>query len=264
MEFIKLLIYFRCYTIVLNCARPGGKLEHFQRESLAIWGKLLNIFLVDDDMNIETAFAREDSVVCDMAVEAVSRKPDFMYVLFEEVDKAGHAGEYGSESYLETISREDEYTGRIYEAYEKAGIIDDTLFLVITDHGGIRNGHGGYTDEEKYIFLAAAGKNVPKGNIGHAYTRDLSAIILYGLGIDFPAYEDGSFTSQVPDGIFPEVNGTYYKVEPKRFDIESRPTPAIDGDKFSITDLIESTSERSMLLGERTLIMLSFASNKKL
>ena len=25
--------------------------EHFQRESLAIWGKLLNIFLVDDDMN---------------------------------------------------------------------------------------------------------------------------------------------------------------------------------------------------------------------
>ena len=187
--------------------------------------------LTDDDMNIETGFARSDETVCEMAVEAVTRKPNFMYVLFEEVDKIGHASEYGGEEYLGVISREDGYVGRIYEAYEKAGIIDDTLFLVITDHGGIRNGHGGYTDEEKYIFLAAAGKNVPKGEIGSAFTRDLSAIILYGLGLDVPAYEEGGFTSQVPDGIFPEVHGTYYKVEPKRFDIESRPTPDINGEK---------------------------------
>ena len=108
--------------------------------------------------------------------------------------------------------------------------MDDTLFIVITDHGGIRNGHGGYTDEEKYVFLGAAGKHVPKGEIGHVYTRDLHAIVLYGLGVDVPEYVENGFTSQVPDGIFPEVNGRYYVVEPKVIEFEIRPTPDINGE----------------------------------
>lgn len=206
-------------------ALPDAKIAAYSHWEALVEG------LINDDLNVSKGYAKSDEIVCNMAVSAVSEKPDFMYVLFEEVDKTGHECEYGSEKYLEVITREDGYVGKIYEAYEKAGIIDETLFLVITDHGGIRNGHGGYTDEEKYIFLAAAGKDVPKGTIGYAYTRDLSAVILYALGIEFPKYEEGGFTSQIPDGIFPEISGSYYKVAPKRFDRESKPTPDIDGEK---------------------------------
>ncbi len=193
------------------------------------WVGLINT-LIDGVPDIDFRFNRGDDLVCDTAVEAAAEKPELMFVLLNNPDKLGHGTAWGSEEYLEGVTADDSYVGRIYEAYEKAGIIDDTLFVIITDHGGIRNGHGGYTDEEKYVFIAAAGKNVPKGEIGYAYTRDLSAIILYGLGLDVPPYEEGAFTSQVPDGIFPEVNGSYYKVQPKRFDREIRPTPAIDGE----------------------------------
>ncbi len=185
----------------------------------------------DDDQNIDFRMVRGDADVCAEAVSAAAEKPEFMWVLFNNPDKWGHGAGFGSPEYMNGIREDDEYVGRIYEAYEKAGIIDDTLFVVITDHGGIRGGHGGYTDEEKYIFLAAAGKYVPKGEIGHAYTRDLHAIVLYGLGIDVPPYEEDAFTSQVPDGIFPEVKGSYYVVQPKVIEFEIRETPDINGEK---------------------------------
>lgn len=186
----------------------------------------LNVTLASDaDDGIEVYSIRDGSAIMEVIEKKIAEKPTLLFTQFEEPDAAGHATEYGSEEHLAAIRLNDSYAGRIYDAYVRAGIADDTLFLAITDHGGIRNGHGGYTDVEKYIYLAAAGRDVPKGEIGPAFTRDLSAIVLYALGIDVPPYDEDGFSSQVPDGIFPEVHGSYHRIQPKTVELVRRDTP---------------------------------------
>jgi predicted AlkP superfamily pyrophosphatase or phosphodiesterase len=146
----------------------------------------INGLLTDED-RVDANTAPNSAALMDIISEKVKEHPTLLFIQVEDPDSAGHAGEYGSEDYLRAIRRDDSYVGQVYDAYRREGLLDDTLFLVITDHGGIRNGHGGYTDEEKYITLGAYGHSVPKGKIGDACTRDLSAIVLYALGIDIPA-----------------------------------------------------------------------------
>lgn len=189
----------------------------------------INNELIEEGLNIVTASAKDEEL-CTLIVEEVANKPVFLFVQFDEIDGAGHGDEYGSEPYLKQIEIEDGYVGRIYEAYEKAGIIDDTLFICVADHGGIITGHGSYSDQEKYIYLAAAGKNVPHGEIGEAYTRDISAIILYAFGVDYPEYDEYGFSSQVPGGIFPEKGSDYKKVEEIELSFEKRETPDAHGE----------------------------------
>ena len=53
--------------------------------------------------------------------------------------------------------------------------------------------------------FAAAGKGVQKGAIEEMNIRDLSAIVLYALGIDAPAFDEQGWTAQVPAGIFADA-----------------------------------------------------------
>lgn len=202
----------------VRAAMPDAKII-----SCSEWGAING--LIEDTDTIDANTAHGSTAMMDIIMEKVRERPTLLFIQLEDPDSAGHAGEYGSADHLAAIRLDDGYVGAVYDAYCDLGMIDETLFLVITDHGGIRNGHGGYTDEEKYITLAAAGKHVPHGEIGPALTRDLSAIVLYALGIDVPAYDEQGFSSQVPDGIFPEVSGQYHRVTPKVIEFAPRATP---------------------------------------
>lgn len=199
--------------------------------SYPAWGAI-NYGPIEEHLDIERFKGRflPDIPLCDEILKCIEKKPNFLFVQFEEVDSAGHHSVYGKEEHLAKIEQSDMLLGKIYDAYEKAGIIEDTLFIAITDHGGIRNGHGGFTDEEKYVFMAAAGKFVPKGEIGYARTKDIAAIVLYSLGLDVPEYDENGFSAQVPDGIFPEVKGTYKVPVQKEIVIETKETPDYKGE----------------------------------
>lgn len=185
----------------------------------------INYGIIEHDIDVDFFTEDTDELLLPHITEAVAKKPKFLFVQLDDVDGAGHQFSYGTREHLNAIERADSQIGEIYAAYEKAGILEDTLLLVIADHGGIRNGHGGYMDSEKYVFLGANGKNVPHGEIGHACTKDIAAVVLYALGLDFPSYDALGFSSQLPSGIFPEVTDTYFIPEAKPLTIESKPSP---------------------------------------
>lgn len=191
----------------------------------------INHGLIEHNLGVEFGTNDNDGVLTDMIIPAVYKKPKFLFVQFDNVDGAGHRYDYGTEDHLKQISLTDEYIGKIYKAYEDAGIIDDTLFIVTADHGGFNKSHGGFTEGEKYVYLGAKGKGVKKGEIGFYRTKDISSIVLYALGLSFPEFDEFCYSSQVPDGIFPETKGSYKLIESEANIPDPRPTPDINSEK---------------------------------
>lgn len=58
----------------------------------------------------------------------------------------------------------DKYVGQIVNAVKEAGMLDETIFIVTADHGGINKGHGGKTMEEMETAFIISGKNIKKGH----------------------------------------------------------------------------------------------------
>ncbi len=193
--------------------------------SSAVNWRPINFGIIEHDVGVQLLNNPKDEDLTPIILEEVAKKPKFLFVQFDDVDGAGHGGGYGLEGHLSRISLTDKFVGEIHKAYEDAGILDKTLFIVTADHGGIRRGHGGYTDEEKYVFFGATGKSVKKGEAGAIQTKDISALVLYALGLEVPAYDIYGYSSQVPEGIFEEPVRKYIKYEKKESVVETLPTP---------------------------------------
>ena len=164
--------------------------------------------IVENNIGVSHDTASDDEltpVICDYIR---SKKPDFLFMQFDSVDGAGHKYGYGTPEFFKRLHEVDVLINDIYSAAADTGIIDDTLFIVIADHGGTNPGngqggsHGGWTDGEKYVTFAASGKGVKHGTIREMNIRDLAAIVLYSLGIDAPAFDEQGWTSQIPEGMF--------------------------------------------------------------
>ncbi len=186
----------------------------------------INHGIIEHDVGVDFATAENDDFLTPMILERIAEKPKFLFVQFDDVDGAGHGKTYGSDEYLKAVEHADALIGRIFDAYEKAGILDETLFVVTADHGGIRRGHGTYTETEKRVFLGIRGRGLMRSDVGYARTKDIAAIVLYALGIDLPEYDINGFSSQVPEGIFPWKDDEYRIEKTEILIPETGPTPA--------------------------------------
>lgn len=163
--------------------------------------------MVENDIGVTHDTARDTQLTPIIGDYIREKKPTFLFVQLDSVDSAGHRNGYGTQPHLQRIHEVDALMNAIHEAAVDAEIINDTLFVVIADHGGTnpgdgRGSHGGWTDEEKYVTFAATGKGVNHGCIEQMNIRDLAAIVLYAFGIDIPAMDKAGWTAQVPPGIF--------------------------------------------------------------
>ncbi len=99
-------------------------------------------------------------VACNYIREA---KPNLFAVIYDQPDGVGHKAGHDTPEYYEMLTKLDGYLGEIIQAVKDAGIYDETIFIVTSDHGGIDKGHGGKTMEEMETPFIISGKNVKKG-----------------------------------------------------------------------------------------------------
>ena len=86
-------------------------------------------------------------------------KNNFAFFYFNEPDATGHTDVYGSEVYNAKLTECDAALGEIFKAVEAKGMLDDTLFILATDHGGDGKSHGNiYTPPALTITLGFRGK----------------------------------------------------------------------------------------------------------
>ena len=109
------------------------------------------------------------------------------YMHLDQVDHAGHSYGYGKPGYSNAVSRVDSLIGWMYDAFAEAGMLEDTLFILCTDHGhrlpGGHKNHGKNTDLEVNVTFAIAGKTVKSGTPGKFINDDLAPIVAYALGV---------------------------------------------------------------------------------
>ena len=198
----------------------------------------INVGIVENNIGVHKVGGISDANLTNEIIAYLNgNNPTALFVQFDEADGAGHSYGYGTESQLAKISEIDGYIGRIYEAYKQNGILDETLFIVTSDHGGSGKSHGGLTDAEKYVMFAATGKNVQNGTIGEIEIRDTAAIVLHALGYENPE----TWTARVPSGLFEGIEAgerpEYVDKESNRYH-ETEPTPEEGSDGY-VTNYIK-------------------------
>lgn len=161
---------------------------------------------VDDDLVATTAEAYiKDGKFKDTA---------FMFVYLGMVDEVGgHSNGFYTKTFYDTINDTDKRIEQVVEAIKAEGLLDDTLLLFMSDHGGgVENSdgtlgspgsHGLNNALNRTIFFAANGRTVATNPdsefiVNGGTTSDMAATILASLGIENPASED----SRVVDGMF--------------------------------------------------------------
>jgi len=103
--------------------------------------------------------------------QLVNPNLDAMFVYFDECDLAGHASGFSPNNpiYMNAIETVDGHIGSIITALQnRPGYADEEwIILLTTDHGGIGNGHGGNSSQERGIWWIGSGNNIsPKQMTG--------------------------------------------------------------------------------------------------
>ncbi len=207
---------------------------------------VINEGIIENEINVYKDHADSDEAVTQLIINYLrGHDPKVLFVQYDSCDHTGHGSGYGNQPHLDQIERVDAMIGQVYDEMAENGMIEDTLFIVTADHGGTGKGqegggsHGGDSPEEMTIMIAVAGKTVQKGTIADAEIRDISAIVLYALGLEDMTPE--TWTSRVPTGIFEGVEAgerkEYVFPENIRYTHEGEETPALDSGR-SIFDIV--------------------------
>ncbi len=167
---------------VLKEAKPNLKTA-----SVYDWdgfGRLYDKKAVDIDIHAEGS----RNTIVEVEKVIVKDKPNFLFIHFDDPDAAGHSIGHYTQHYYNSITRMDTLVGRIIAATKKAGIYDETIFCIVSDHGGIGKGHGGDTMSEMEIPYIIFGKGVQKGKelTGTYYQFDNAATVAHIFDVETP------------------------------------------------------------------------------
>jgi arylsulfatase A-like enzyme len=135
-----------------------------------------------------------------MSVQYIKeKKPVLGAFIFDNPDHVGHADGHDTPSYYANLKELDGYIGEIIEATKEAGIYNECIFIVTSDHGGINKGHGGKTLEEINTPFIIAGKGIRKGGEFQESMMqfDCAPTVLHIFGLNGPQVWVGRAMTQV-------------------------------------------------------------------
>ena len=109
-------------------------------------------------------YNQHPTALCEMAEKYIrEKKPALAAIVFDNPDHVGHADGHDTPAYYDKLKELDGYIARIVKAVDDAGMTDETIFIITSDHGGIGTGHGGITMQEMETPFIIAGKNIKAG-----------------------------------------------------------------------------------------------------
>jgi hypothetical protein len=94
-----------------------------------------------------------------------ANRPALMFIHLDNVDHTGHAHGWFSKEYYKAVEDADAYVGQVLDMVDALSARDSTYFLVTSDHGGTKHGHGKNSLPEIQIPWILAGPGVTPARI---------------------------------------------------------------------------------------------------
>lgn len=161
---------------------PKKKLSHDEERSLQLFRFGFYVKGVDH----MTFYDKSPMAKAERAFEILNTdKPIFMFLHFLENDAAGHKFNWMSKEQFKELTRIDEAIGQLKKNLKRAGLLERTLIVLTSDHGGLEKSHGLCLDIHCLkipIILTGPGvkKNYRLADEQHIY--DITPTILKLLG----------------------------------------------------------------------------------
>jgi predicted AlkP superfamily pyrophosphatase or phosphodiesterase len=149
---------------LFDVAKDQGRRTGFfynweQLRDLAAPGKLDASFMWGDYHSAEG-----DRRIAEIASDTMRRIDfDFAFVYFGWPDECAHRTGWMSQPYFDAITNADEALGQVLRTREELGWADDTVTLVVSDHGGHERTHGTDMEEDVLIPWILHGPGVRSG-----------------------------------------------------------------------------------------------------
>ena len=135
-------------------ARPEAKIAHFYE-----WEGMH--YVVDaQSVDIERQIKPTEEDLRAIIDTIITAKPLFTSIVVDHPDHEGHSIGWSSPEYYAILHQLDDGIRLLYDELTKAGMADETLFIITADHGGIGRGHGGTTMNEMETPLVFVGKGI--------------------------------------------------------------------------------------------------------
>lgn len=195
------------HGVLFNSSRPGrvssqtifdiAKAAGLSVGFFASKGKL-SYLCEEGSVDVWRIVSNEDALTDDV-IEAVSNQDlRLMFVHFGEPDGAGHRHGWMSETYLEQVARVDAALGRILDALDDKGVLDQTLVIVTSDHGGHDKTHFLNTPEDRFVPFILNGPDIAPGRVLCEQLRpmDAAATALGFLGLSTDITTDGKIVAE--------------------------------------------------------------------
>lgn len=145
-------------------------------------------------------YVKHPGAMSEMACRYIKeKKPNFAAFIYDNPDYPGHMHGFHTPEYYENLRVHDQYVGEIIDAIKEAGIYDESIIIITSDHGGIGTDHGGFHLDELETPFIIAGKNVKKGGefSESMMQYDTAATLAEIFGLEIPQVWVGKSMSQV-------------------------------------------------------------------
>ena len=117
-----------------------------------------------------------------------AKQPNFTFIHLDHIDHAGHAYGHGTPEYYKSVEEADRLIGETIQGLKTAGMLEQTILIITSDHGGVGKGHGGATTAEVEIpwIIAGPGVALAKELTSFVNIYDTAATVAYIFGLTAP------------------------------------------------------------------------------
>lgn len=131
--------------------------------AIVAWSPIIDYIVNAGDVTVRTAFNDSNYVLRDGKVataaidELTNNNPDVLFCHFDNIDHNGHGTGFSTSNinYINAVKGADTNVGNILAAIKNRATYnsEDWLIVVVSDHGGTGNGHGGTSYAERNSFI---------------------------------------------------------------------------------------------------------------